>query len=133
VKFIFDTTFIKFILVGFINTAFGSLTMFLLYNIGGFTYWQSSAANYFFGSILSFFLNKHFTFKIKHWSLKICAFFILNIVVCYLFAYGIAKHIFSFFLRKEELKLQENLAMIFGMCVFTFLNYCGQRFFVFKK
>jgi putative flippase GtrA len=132
-KFIFDIIFIKFILVGLANTAFGSLIMFLLYNIGGFTYWQSSAANYFFGSILSFFLNKYFTFKIKNWSLKICVFFILNIVVCYFIAYGLAKHIFSFFFKNTKLKLQENIAMLFGMCVFTFLNYCGQRFFVFKK
>jgi putative flippase GtrA len=132
-NFFFDATFFKFILVGFINTVFGSSIMFLLYNIGGFTYWQSSAANYFFGSILSFFLNKYFTFKIKRWSFKICVFFILNIVVCYLFSYGVARHIFSLFFRKVELKLRENLAMVFGMCVFTFLNYCGQRFCIFKK
>lgn len=132
-NFIFDIIFIKFILVGFVNTAFGSLIMFLMYNIGGFTYWQSSAANYFFGSILSFFLNKYFTFSVKTWTLKIIILFILNIVICYFIAYGFIKHIFDFLFQKSNQKLYENIALFFGMCLFTIINYCGQRFFVFRR
>ena len=43
--------------------------MFGLYNLAGLHtwgdtgYWISSAANYIIGSIVSFFLNKHFTFR----------------------------------------------------------------------
>ena len=34
-----------------------------LYNLAGASYWLSSSANYTLTSILSFFLNKHFTFR----------------------------------------------------------------------
>ena len=58
-----DRTLLKFVVVGVINTLFGSAVMFAMYNLLGCSYWVSSAANYIFGSILSFFLNKHFTFQ----------------------------------------------------------------------
>ena len=55
-----DRTLLKFVVVGVINTLFGSAVMFAMYNLLGCSYWVSSAANYIFGSILSFFLNKHY-------------------------------------------------------------------------
>lgn len=65
-----DKTFLKFILVGIINTLFGTAIMFSFYNIFHFNYWISSGANYFFGSILSYFLNKYFTFEYKGNNIK---------------------------------------------------------------
>ena len=58
----FDKTFLKFIIVGVANTLFGTAVMFIAYNLLHFSYWVSSASNYVFGSILSYFLNKYFTF-----------------------------------------------------------------------
>lgn len=55
---IIDKKTIKFILVGIVNTIFGTTVMFVAYNMIGFSYWISSALNYILGSILSFFLNK---------------------------------------------------------------------------
>ena len=60
---IFDKIFLKFIIVGIINTMFGTVIMFLFYNFFDANYWISSAANYFFGSILSYYLNNKYTFK----------------------------------------------------------------------
>ena len=104
IKKLFDKTLWKFILVGVINTLFGTAVMFILYNVflsdfsyelfGKVTidgYWISSAANYILGSILSYFLNKYFTFQYKKRSFKIILKFVINILVCYLVAYGIAK------------------------------------------
>jgi len=123
----------KFIIAGLVNTIFGAGIMFVLYNIVNINYWASSAANYVFGSILSFFLNKYWTFQVKHWSLYMVIAFILNIVVCYIAAYGIAKPIISYFLNESTVRIRENIALITGMCLFTGLNYLGQRFIVFKK
>lgn len=128
-----DRTFLRFILVGVINTLFGYAVMFVAYNICNFNYWISSAANYFFGSILSYFLNKYYTFEYKKRSLKVILKFILNIVVCYLVAYSVAKPIMAWLLSSFDKNLQENIAMLFGMCLFVLLNYLGQRFFAFKK
>lgn len=64
-KRLLDSTVIKFLMVGVLNTLVGAGTMFLLYNLAGWTYWLSSAANYVVGGIVSFFLNKYFTFQNK--------------------------------------------------------------------
>ena len=90
-KKIFDMTTIKFLMVGVINTLVGTSVMFVLYNVIGTGYWLASAANYIVGSIVSYFLNKYFTFKSNKQSLKEIIRFILNILLCYLLAYGIAK------------------------------------------
>ena len=132
-KKLLDKTFWKFILVGCINTLFGTAIMFVFYNCFHFSYWLSSASNYFFGSILSYFLNKHFTFQYKERSLKVVLRFVANITVCYLVAYGIAKPLVRQLLEGMPVSIQENAAMLVGMCLFVGLNYIGQRFFAFKK
>jgi putative flippase GtrA len=129
---IFDRVLLKFIIAGVINTIVGSCVMFVLYNIGGFSYWVSSAANYVTGSVLSFFLNKYWTFRVRKWSLYIVIAFIANIAICYGIAYGIAKPAMNYLLRNNSIKIRENAALFTGMCLFTGLNYLGQRFVVFK-
>lgn len=65
--------------------------MFSRYNLAHCSYWLSSAANYICGSILSYFLNKSFTFRNKEHGIKVVLKFIINITVCYFVAYGMAK------------------------------------------
>mgnify|MGYP006072944999 CR=1 FL=1 len=131
-KKFFDITFWKFIIVGIVNTVFGTAIMFIFYNCFSLNYWISSAANYFFGSILSYFLNKHFTFKNTEKGWKPLIKFTVNVLTCYLIAYGVAKPIVSYFLQTQSKSIQENGAMFVGMCLFVGLNYIGQRFFAFK-
>jgi len=130
---IFDIKFFKFILVGIINTVVGSAIMFSLYNIVHLSYWVSSACNYFFASILSFFLNKYFTFTVREWSLFMVIAFILNIALSYFIAYGLAKPLINYFLNSKPQNIRENVALFAGMCLFTGLNYLGQRFVVFNR
>ena len=127
-----DWTAVKFIFVGIINTVFGTAIMFGLYNLAGCSYWISSAANYFLGSILSFVLNKHFTFRNQDAIGKTVPKFVLNILVCYLLAYGIAKPLTLGLFSGFSQQLAENIAMLLGMVLFTVLNYIGQRFFAFR-
>lgn len=130
---LFDKTLLKFLLVGVANTLFGTAVMFALYNWAGCSYWISSAANYVLGSILSYFLNKYFTFQNKSRSWKTVVRFILNISVCYLIAYGAAKPLVLYLLQGASQSVQENVAMLVGMCLFVGLNYLGQRFFAFRQ
>jgi putative flippase GtrA len=131
IKNIFDKKFLKFILVGVINTLTGGAIMFVFYNLIGADYWISSAANYILTSVLSFFLNKHFTFGIKHWSWGMVAAFVLTIVISYFLAYGIAKPAVYILLKSQRQRLRDNAALLLGMCLFTALNYTGQRFIAF--
>ena len=94
---LFDKSFLKFLAVGVINTLVGYGVMFGLYNLAGLHtwgdlgFWISSAANYVVGSIVSFFLNKNFTFQNQEKGAGVVLRFILSISLCYLLAYGLAK------------------------------------------
>ncbi|MDO4555770.1 MAG: GtrA family protein [Lachnospiraceae bacterium] len=128
-----DKTTIKFLFVGVINTFVGTGVMFLCYNLFELSYWISSAANYVVGSVVSYLLNKYFTFQNKDRSLKIVFKFILNIALCYFIAYGAAKPLVRMALSGYSVKVQDNGAMLVGMCLFVCLNYLGQRYFAFRK
>lgn len=131
----FDKKLMKFILVGILNTLFSAAIMFLLYNLAHFGYWGSSAVSYVLGSILSFFLNKNFTFQNKDSLWKTALRFSVNVAICYLIAYSLAKPLVIWALSSLSLSNQmiENVSMLAGMCLFTALNYIGQRFFAFKE
>ena len=139
-KKIFDPTFFRFIVVVCINTLVGYGVMFGLYNLAGlYTWgdtgeWISSAANYIVGSIVSFFLNKHFTFRNREKGAGVVLRFALNIAVCWLLAYGLAQPIMEWVLAGMELTPQweGNLTLLAGSGLFVILNYFGQRFFAFK-
>jgi len=130
---IFDRIFLKFVLAGLLNTLVGSGVMFVMYNVFGFSYWISSATNYIVGSVLSFFLNKYWTFSVKKWSLFMVIAFIVNIVISYFLAYKIARIAIYFILADQSQRLMDNVAMLTGICLFSGLNYLGQRFIVFRK
>ena len=87
---IVDAKLLKFLLVGVINTLVGVSIELFLYNVLHCGVWFSSATNYVLTSILSFFLNKHFTFRNKENSWRQVLRFAANIAVCYLLAHGIA-------------------------------------------
>ena len=128
-----DQKLLRFIIVGCINTVVGTAIMFGLYNLASCSYWVSSAANYILTSILSFFLNKFFTFQNKEKSIGQVVRFAVNIAVCYLLAYGMAKPVVSWILHSQSKSVQENLSMLVGMGAFVVFNYVGQRLVVFKK
>ena len=132
-KKLFDRTFWKFVIVGAVNTVFGTGIMFVFYNVFHLSYWVSSASNYVFGSILSYILNRFFTFRNKENVAKTLPMFVLNISICYLLAYGMAKPFMAWALSELPKNVQENAAMLAAMCLFVGLNYIGQRLIVFKN
>lgn len=131
-KKFFDPSMLRFLLVGVVNTLVGAGIMFLLYNLAGCSYWLSSAANYIVGGVVSYFLNKYYTFKNTERSWKQVLRFALNVAACWLLAYGIAKPLALRLLAGFDEKLQTNAAMLAGLCLYTALNYFGQRFFAFR-
>ena len=130
---LFDAKLLRFLIVGVINTLVGSAIMFGLYNLAHCSYWLSSAANYVLTSILSFFLNKYFTFQNREQSLSQVLRFVINIAVCYGVAYGVAKPLCKALLAGASATVRDNVSMLVGMVLFTGLNYLGQRFFAFQS
>ena len=129
---IIDKITLKFLLVGVINTLVGNGVMFLLYNLCSVGYGISTAANYIVGSIVSYFLNKYYTFKQHKKSRKEILRFIINILLCYTIAYGVAKPLAYLVFSGFSGALKDNFAMLAGSGIFIVLNYFGQRFFAFK-
>lgn len=132
---VFDKTFITFLIVGVVNTLVGTAIMLILYNVFGCSYWVSSFCDYFFGSILSYFLNKHFTFHYPNTDWRSISKFTLNIIICYLIAYSLALPLTRQALENMHLSkaIVENVAMLVGTGLFMVINYVGQKFFAFKR
>lgn len=125
-------TFIKFLLVGVINTLVGCGLMFFLYNVVSLSYWFSSVCNYIAGGIVSYFLNKYFTFKNNQKSLKQIILFALTVAFCYLVAYSGAQKLVEKLLITFDEKVRGNISLLCGMGLYTILNYVCQRCVVFR-
>ena len=125
----------RFIIVGVMNSIIGTVAMLIAYNVFHMGYWLSSVMDYVIGSIFSYFANKYFTFKVEKKSKEEVIRFVVNIVVCYLIAYGIARPIMDMAIGRFGLSksLMDQISMLFGTGIFIVLNYFGQKYFVFKK
>ena len=91
-------------MVGVINTLVGTGLMFILYNVFSVNYWISSASNYIVGSIVSYFLNKYFTFKNKE---RCWQHLISNIP-----SYFVLKKHRKYFPPPSEIVLQEQISSL---------------------
>lgn len=146
-KSLFDIKMWKFLLVGVANTVFNWAIVFVLLQYAGFTTLAATAVSTVLASILSYVLNRYFTFRYQGDGLKSILRFALNILVCYVLGYGIAllviypllpgvdadwSKILSI-LSGEKATKWDYLAAIFGSCLFTGFNYLGQRFFAFRE
>lgn len=132
---------IHFGMVGVINTLMGWGIMALLYNLIHMNYWISSGISYFIGSVFSYHANAKLTFKVEERDRWLPWRFALNIIVCYLVSFSVAKPLVARLIELTGLArggglsqaLFENIAMIFGMGIFIVMNFFGQKLFVFKS
>lgn len=127
-----DASIPKFLLVGVGNTLLSAVLMFLLEDLG---YWPSTAIAYVAGAVMSFFLNRKFTFQSRETLGRSAVKFALNVAVCYILAYSIAQPLGGMVLGAMGFTdvWLERLTKIGGMGLYTILNYFGQRFFAFQK
>ncbi|MBQ9673714.1 MAG: GtrA family protein [Ruminococcus sp.] len=140
-KQFFDIKFWKFILVGIVNTLVGNGLQFVFFNFCSMNEWSSSAIGYIIGSVVSYFLNKYFTFKNSEKGWKPVLKFALNIAICYTIAYGIAIPVVKWLCNANSWTMfgwsvetfAGNFSMLVGACLFVAFNYIGQRFFAFKE
>lgn len=130
---LFDEKMWKFLLVGVLNTLVGNGLSFLLLNLTPLGYWGSSALSYALASVMSYFLNKYYTFKNTDKGWRPVVRFALNIAVCYGLAYGLAQPLARWALSGASALVRDNVAMLTGMCLFVGFNYLGQRFFAFRQ
>ncbi len=126
------SSFVRFLIVGVGNTLLSMVIMFLLEGLG---YWPSTAIAYVAGSIMSFFLNRYFTFRSEESLKRSAVKFAVNVAVCYVLGYGLARVIVPVPAESSALPViwVERLRKLVGMGLYTVFNYFGQRFFAFRK
>lgn len=124
---------IHFGMVGVINTLMGWVIMAVLYNLIHMNYWLSSGISYFIGSVFSYHANSKLTFKVENKDKGLPWRFAINIIVCYLAAFGVAQPLVGKVLAAQPKVIVDNIAMILGMCIFIVMNFFGQKLFVFRK
>lgn len=123
----------KFLLVGVLNTLVGDGLSFLLINFTALGMWWSTAIPTALASVMSYLLNKHFTFKNTEKGWRPVLRFAINIAACYLLAYGIAIPAMQWLLSAADPTFRDNVAKLVGMGLFVCFNYLGQRFFAFRE
>ena len=127
-----DSSIPKFLLVGVGNTLLSMVLMFLLEGLG---YWPSTAIAYVAGAVMSFFLNRRFTFHSQEKLGRSAVKFAVNVAVCYVAGYGLAKVLVPIPQEPNAVPVIwfERLSKLVGMGLYTVFNYFGQRFFAFRK
>ena len=127
-----DSSIPKFLLVGVGNTL---LSLFLMFLLEGLGYWPSTAIAYVAGAVMSFFLNRRFTFHSQETLGRSAVKFAVNVAVCYVAGYGLAKVLVPIPQEPNAVPVIwfERLSKLVGMGLYTVFNYFGQRFFAFRK
>lgn len=128
-----DRKLLRFAAIGTANTILGMGIMFGMYNLLGCGYWVSTAANYIITSVISFFANKYLTFHNHQKSVRQAVRFAANILLCYAFAFSVAKPLVIRLMANVRHSVQENVSMLVGMGLFSCCNYLGQRLVVFRE
>ncbi|KXG09042.1 hypothetical protein AT864_02726 [Anoxybacillus sp. P3H1B] len=129
-------SFFRFLLVGLINTAVGLSVMYTLLHLAHVSYWGATLIGNTIGAIVSYCLNRLFTFR-SHAPISSSAFrFALVIMVSYFFAYRLGKQLAHWTMGTVSLlpaQYTDDMAILFGTALYTIFNYLGQKRLVFIK
>lgn len=129
-------SFVRFVMVGVVNTLVGLSVMYLLLNGLGLSYWLSTFIGNSVGACVSFLLNRRFTFRSDGSVLNGFIRFVAVILICYFLSYSIGKNLVPWLLSDYgsiTSKVKTNLAVLFSTFLYTILNYFGQKLFVFPQ
>lgn len=129
-------SFVRFLMVGIVNTIVGLSFMYLFMHVVHLSYWFSTFLGNTIGACVSYILNRNFTFRNKGSVAKSAVRFIFVILVCYFISYGLAKNIVLYLIGTNELftdKLKTDVAVLVGTGLYTILNYLAQKLFVFSN
>lgn len=133
--FFWDRSLLFFVLIGAGNTVITLVGSQLLFSYLG--YWGSTAIMFALTSIISFILNRKYSFQSNAPLVQSAVRFSIIITVCYLLSFGISKFLVPWFVQNYVQGLAKEtvtrIAMIVAQVLFTAMNYLGQRLWAFKE
>jgi putative flippase GtrA len=119
--------FIKYGLVGILNTIITIIIIFSMMKLLNFSYIFSNAVGFIFGFINSFILNRIWTFKSKKSMGMESLLYIIIFAVSYIF------QLILLIVLKEELQVKPEYAQIVSIIFYSILNFSGNKYITFKK
>ena len=122
-------TFIRFLLVGLMNTIVGLSSIFLLLHLVGLSYWLSTFLGNSIGAAVSYLLNRRFTFHSKAPFARSIPLFTLVILCCYFLSFSVSKLVADLI----SLPYTNEIAVLLGTGLYTIVNYFGQKYIVFGR
>lgn len=127
-------SFIRFLLVGVINTCVGLFIIFFLLNALHLSYWVSTFVGNSAGACISYLLNRSFTFNSTVSFQSGLPRFVTIILICYFGAYFISEKLMIWFnpFHYVSTMVEQNGAVLIGSVLYTIGNYLGQKYFVFN-
>ncbi|MGE8206575.1 GtrA family protein [Heyndrickxia sp. NPDC080065] len=129
-------SFIKFLVVGVINTCIGLSVIFICLKLFNLNYWISTFIGNAIGAIVSYFLNKSITFQSDAPLVKSMIRFILVILFCYFISYKLGLSLSKWMFEQWDFlpdSYDHEAAVLLGSGLYTITNYFGQRFVVFNR
>lgn len=129
-------SFVRFLMVGVVNTIVGLSAMYIFLHGLSLSYWASTFFGNVIGAIVSYFLNRTFTFKSSAAVGKSMFRFAAVILVCYFLSYYLGEKLAVAVLNQLSFigkKYASDAAVLFGTGIYTITNYLGQRIFVFQE
>jgi len=129
-------TFFRFLLVGVANTILGLSVIYLLLHLVGMSYWMSTFLGNSVGAMMSYYLNRRFTFRSKNAVSKSLILFVIVTLLCYVVSYSIGMNLVEWMLgTSNSLKsgTKTDLAVLISTGLYTVLNYLGQKWLVFSS
>lgn len=135
-RFVNSMQFLRFLIVGMLNTMVGMGLMFLLKNGLDWPYWHSTFTGNSIGAAVSFILNRAFTFQSSVPVRVGAPRFVLVILVSYILSFSVSHSITE---RINESTIHDlylsldSIAIILGSIFYTITNFIGQKVFVFKE
>lgn len=119
--------FVKFGLVGILNTIITISIIFVFMKLLNISYIISNVVGYLFGFINSFILNKIWTFASKKSIGRESFLFVVIFVVCY------SLQLILLIILKEKLQIKPEYAQIISIIFYSILNFSGNKFITFRK
>ncbi len=128
-------TFVRFMIVGLINTLVGLTIMYGLCHLANQSYWLSTFIGNSVGAVVSFNLNRSFTFKNNGSIQKSIIKFLLVILFCYFISYHLGTLLVDWSIKDRmdySISFQTDLAILLSTAIYTITNYFCQKQFVFR-
>jgi putative flippase GtrA len=126
--------FLRYLGVGVINTVVGLTSILVLFNLFQLNYWFATSIGNIFGVIVSFFLNKRYTFKYKgnkgYSLLKFLLVSLISYIISYSLGYYIGNSIEHFV---PHIDIFDNLVIVFSSGIYTILGFFGHKKITFSE